>query len=291
MIEVKSSGSVSDFKQEEAVVKRNTSTPKCRPASRTSREASMDNENNSDPINDLIFSHLSHPKRFSLIDRGKSWAKQFIRLNKLSSSSIHAPTGLVHHRESCDSGIDLSTAISSKNTTMSTSSSCSFIMNKSPNSELSNPNNDILLSSSNNTDYDPNYSSSSSSSNANSKSSNASSTSYLISPVDESGYLVPIVTNFKSNLTNSQQQVNLIRSFSTRSAYNSSAAATTAYRVIKHNRATICEQIGGSKQNEQEETNQFRLVCSKCCTNLIGLVILFFYIYLLLFFLPLFICV
>ncbi|RNA36230.1 hypothetical protein BpHYR1_049127 [Brachionus plicatilis] len=148
----------------------------------------------------------SGSKRLSFIDKGKSWAKQLIKSNRIPNS----PSLTAHKSfESCDSGIDVN-SYSSNSSKISTSSSCSFItsfQSETPSTSLSNSN-----------------------------------SSYLVSPVDESGYLVPIMSKpmVKKLPFRKASNSQLIRSFSTRSAY--STQHNNNQNVLT-NRATICEEI------------------------------------------------
>lgn len=164
----------------------------------------------------------SGSKRLSFIDKGKSWvilnkilysnflpfqkAKQLIKSNRIPNS----PSLTAHKSfDSCDSGIDVN-SYSSNSSKISTSSSCSFItsfQSETPSTSLSNSN-----------------------------------SSYLVSPVDESGYLVPIMSKpmVKKLPFRKASNSQLIRSFSTRSAY--STQHNNNQNVLT-NRATICEEI------------------------------------------------
>ena len=226
-----------------------------------------------------IFSHQSQAKRLSLIDRGKSWAKQLMRLNKLSNLSPQQKSF-----ESCDSGIDTTSSTSSTSSSINYSvsntskisnfSSCSF-----PATSSNNANNDPASSAASTSKptlnmadhitYDPFYSS-------NSNSSKTSSSAYLISLVDESGYLVPIM-NYPINSSENSKAVNsdrpnatpllLTRSFSTRSAYNSSHTSNKKLMssFISNNRATICEQlVPGEISDGIDELRE----CVKCNAKL-----------------------
>ncbi len=197
-----------------------------------------------------------------------------MKMNKLTNLPMTQQSSF----ESCDSGIDTnsssstassikySVSNSSNSSKLSTSSSCSFATasatatnsdsssTTSPKSSESNSPNEAV--------YDPFYSSSSS---ENSNPSKASSSAYLISPLDESGYLVPIVnfsngtsTSFAPSSTPSQ----LTRSFSTRSAYNSSAPSNPSKKFNFKNRATICEQIGSSRDSSLAELRTCQM-CNK----------------------------
>jgi hypothetical protein len=189
---------------------------------------------------------LSGPKRQSIIDRGKLWAKQLIKLNKPSTTpatGINSTNTIIITESSYDSGIEsnASSKASSISSKISTSSTCSF--STSPCSSSSNVNTKL----SSNENYDQVYSSTSNSS------SSKNSSSYLLSPIDESGYLVPIVnfTNTSehliSQLDHNSSKVflpnsHLTRSFSTRSAYQSTSASNNVKNSNKNkNRATICE--------------------------------------------------
>lgn len=117
--------------------------------------------------------------------------------------------------DSCDSGIDVN-SYSTNSSKISTSSSCSFITNFQ--------------------------------SEATSASLKNSDSSYLISPIDESGYLVPIVNNpiLKNMPLRKSSNSQLIRSFSTRSAYSTQHHNN---QNLMSNRATICEEIRCTHQN------------------------------------------
>ena len=148
--------------------------------------------------------------------------------------------------------------------------------------------------------YDQVYSSpSNSNSSALSSASSSSSSGYLMSPLDESGYLVPIINlvnnccNDSTKLTNNNNNIisfvksspansadtvaQLTRSQSTRSAYTTSSNLTSSSSFYSHfnaghqynhphqynqqqqNRATICEQ-----QSEENVTENRQNVCIKC---------------------------
>lgn len=90
-----------------------------------------------------------------------------------------------------------------------------------------------------------------------------------MSPLDESGYLVPINLNLnkplnESGLNNDKKLVGnqLTRSFSTRSAYSSSNFYNPTSKNILNNRATICEQI--STKSDSLTTDY----CVKCNAKL-----------------------
>lgn len=210
-------------------------------------------------------------KRLSFIDKGKSWARQLL---KNSNKGLNVSQNSF---ESCDSGIDATSnytrdSFDFKNSKFKVpqSSSCSFITSPytcpSNNSGNNTESTCTLTTSkstsfssecSNSTSYDQVYSSTSNSSSAGS--------SYLVSPVDESGYLVPIITltnrpssfseKRKPSLMNSNKNrknrlSNLIpscspltRSFSTRTAYNPNKPQSPYSSYNPGNRATICEQI------------------------------------------------
>lgn len=207
-------------------------------------------------------------KRLSFIDKGKSWARQLL---KNSNKGLNVSQNSF---ESCDSGIDATSnytreSFDFKNSKFKVpqSSSCSFITSPytTPNSENNTESTYTLTTSkstsfsssecSNSTSYDPVYSSTS----------NSSGSGYLVSPIDESGYLVPIITltnrpssfsekRTKPPLINSKNRKNrlsnlipscspLTRSFSTRTAYNPNRTQSTYSSYNPGNRATICEQI------------------------------------------------
>jgi hypothetical protein len=141
---------------------------------------------------------------------------------------------------------------------LSTSSSSSFTTENS--ASLTNSNSDQPSKSNNSScilsnsleNYDQVYFLPSSSTNSNS--SKTGSSAYLISPLDESGYLVPINNINSSQFSNEKsteiafrlsKKLNnnhhLTRSFSTRSAFSGSQFQSKN-KDLKNNRATICEQ-------------------------------------------------
>jgi len=192
--------------------------------------------------------------------------------------------------ESHPSGIDSSTKI---NTTVSSYSikmslPDNLLLQNEPQAETKLPLFSSHLKVANDT-YDQVYSSpSNSNSSALSSTSSSSSSGYLMSPLDESGYLVPIVnlvnccndsfqkTEIKPAIislakdmpTNSADTVaQLTRSQSTRSAYTSCSSNLTSSSSFysqfngghHQNRATICEQHSDEKAIEYQKN-----VCIKC---------------------------
>jgi hypothetical protein len=133
--------------------------------------------------------------------------------------------------------------------------------------------------------YDQVYSTPNSSNLSNSSSSKSSS-SYLTSPTDENGYLVPInlVKNYNKNTTKTETPTKIVtnnhltRSFSTRSSYQSSANIVKSINVDNH-RATICEQLNNEENTDNNhenieyiDENDKKIIlneyCIKCNTNL-----------------------
>lgn len=123
--------------------------------------------------------------------------------------------------------------------------------------------------------YDQVYSSPSNSS-ALSTSSSSSSSGYLMSPLDESGYLVPIVNliqccdtslnkcDIKQKLIQNNDIIQLTRSQSTRSAYTTCSSNLTSsssfYSHFNNNhRATICEKLDDDKSTSVQHN-----FCIKC---------------------------
>jgi hypothetical protein len=234
---------------------------------------------------------------FNMIFSKNSKAKQLIRSNKLGSFSGSSSTNTQKSFDSCDSGIDtnLSSSTTSSSSSSSSggssgftnsskitaSSSCSFITsfissNTSADSAAqlnyttskSSTSSGSGSGSGSDNSYDQVYTAPSSSS-CDSASNKTSSSTYLMSPIDESGYLVPVVNlnfNNKISLLNSQNKATklsngqsvgcnnqLTRSFSTRSAYatsnNGGASAGSSHNnnnqilssKFNQNRVTICE--------------------------------------------------
>jgi hypothetical protein len=190
-------------------------------------------------IQHTTFNRIGEPKRFSIIDKGKLWAKQLMRISnnthgKLTNNNSFSSNEKHKSFESCDSGID-------------------------------NSHNDS-------SNYDPVYSSSSSSSSSSNSSSKASSISLL----DESGYLVPVCApilqqkNLKG-ITPLNCGNNLTRSFSNRSGYNSSSHFKfKQLNFLNNHRATICEQIISDEDDEIDDdvvdssVLKSAQVCVKC---------------------------
>ncbi|CAF0966154.1 unnamed protein product [Brachionus calyciflorus] len=167
-------------------------------------------------------------KRFSFVDKGKLWAKQLIKTHGFSNFPFFSA-----HKsfDSCDSGID-ENSFSTNISKISTSSTCSFFTN--------------IQSDSASTTY-------------------LSNSNSLISPIDENGYLVPIINYSlnKQTVKNAARKASnshLIRSFSTRSAYTSSHHNMMNNDRILNNRATICDQI---RINREEQD-----CCLKCNSKL-----------------------
>jgi hypothetical protein len=212
-------------------------------------------------------------------------AKQLIKPNK--NSNILVSSFKSFDSTSYDSGIDNSSSsinYSSKNNQPKisiSSSSCSFNEDSSV-----TPSSIFSIPLSNLENIDQVYSAPISFNLSDSSSSKNSSYNYLISPTDESGYLIPInlINNFNKKITKPQSRVKnttniqLTRSFSTRSAYQSAINNSTVESLSYGNhRATICEQLTNEDNfnenieyiDDQDKKIIFNEYCIKCSGKLI----------------------
>ena len=256
------------------------------------------------------------PKRLSIIDRGKSWvkksffsflfsnevykqnvfflinflsnfickARQLMKSSKILQRSIDSQTESMHK---------INTTVSSYSVKMSLPESLLLLQQQQqhePQAATKSPSFSSHLKVTNNT-YDQVYSSpSNSNSSALSSASSSSSSGYLMSPLDESGYLVPIInlvnccnesfqrTEVKPAIVSSAKAMpatnssadpvaQLTRSQSTRSAYTSCSSNLTSSSSFysqfngghHQNRATICEQ-----QTDEKAIEYRKNVCIKC---------------------------